>query len=422
MSMRELVLLSLARVHTTMADGCQLILFRHVQKTGGTTIRQLFRQLSMESDARRGGWRVAVPYTDLCTSYYGWRRTLLTKWIADQAARVDRGPNVFIEYHVGYDGAEQFYEDLYAAREAQTARCRVLAVAILRNPSSWIRSRFKADVNRYRAEAGGPVAPHHSQLSPAAYAHAMCAFVRHVHSLWKDLAAWGGGSNSRKQSEADAKVALKNRSIVLGVSLHSDDETANHTDSQTGALLWRVAQFNARRGAETYALRTGAQTRFDVLGVTEHLEAFVSEIFARSGHAARPPLPGRVGALTASSLRLTTTNASDGCPDLASAVDGGADEVFDRFARQSTRDQEWWRDATQRAVQVEARRLLPVLPFGEPEFAWAVHDLATMKASQLTTLLPPGAGSNTSESSWDVLRLPPSGRRPNGTLCARATV
>ena len=105
-----------------------LILFRHLQKTGGTTIRQLFRQLSMEPDGWRGGWRVAVPFVDSCNSYWGRRRALYAKWIQDRIARADGGPNLFIEYHVSFDGAEQFYEHLAAARAVQSDRCRVLAV------------------------------------------------------------------------------------------------------------------------------------------------------------------------------------------------------------------------------------------------------------------------------------------------------
>ena len=407
MRMRNRVAAALLAAHPSSC--CHLVMFRHVQKTGGTSVRNYFFRLAREPDGLRGaaGWRTALPFVGFCESSIAWRKTALAQWLSDRQGNIDDSPNLFIEYHVSYDAGEQFYADLAIARAAQSARCSVLAVAVLRRPEAWVRSQFKTDARRYRGKSGGPMVKEQQEFASAEFAVRMCDFVRRQRLVWGALANWDGANRVRRESDRAAQHVVS--SLGLNVTHHSDDETTTHVNSQTNALLWRWQQFHGR--AEAFALQTGANTSFDVIGTTEHLAAFVSEILRRTGHATRPPLDRR-GASSSDELRLAPTNTSAGCPDLVAVLDHGApDDVFDAIANNSVVDRKWWVNATHGAIEME-ERLLPSKTYraslteqdsvSDERFAWVVH-------GPLATGHPEAPPLSSSLGPWDVIWL---GRRP----------
>ena len=375
---------------------CHLVLFRHVQKTGGTSVRALFERVAAEPDGWRGRpWRASVPYSHSCTSFHSWRRTLVDQWLADRARdaidsrTTEQQPNLFIEYHVGYDGAHFFYSDLAAARAVQTARCRVLAVALVRRPEAWIRSMFRHDLQRYADKMDArlricktPPCWTLRDLGTARFSHAMCDLAQRVHAAWGALgASWPALSHraaerntihqlatSKRHADIAIRRLLAPRLRSLGVStLPTDDETTNHTNSQTNAMLWRIIQLAP--APEAYAFETGARTSFDVVGTTEHMDAFVSEIFRATGHAHRPPLEHR-NAISTDNLHIArAATEAPACAAVTAALSGAPDEILDRFAQSSERDLDWWKNATRDMAEV---RLLPVHNLSTAAFRWTV--------------------------------------------------
>ena len=177
-----------------------------------------------------------------------------------------------------------------------------------------------------------------------------------------------------------------------------------------------MAQFHARRGGEAFALQHGAETRFDILGATEALDVFVSQVFQAIGQSGnRPPLL-RENQIPTASLRLsaetsteTSKNAAPGCKALKAALDGGPDDVFDLLANRSTRDRAWWRAAVQNASTAPSE-LISEQPFCEATYAWrVVHTDSPLDAEVA--------------ARWDVMRLPVAGGRTKGSsFCVRERI
>jgi hypothetical protein len=419
---------------------CNLVLFRHIQKTGGISIRTLFLQLAEERDGSSqggSGWRTAAPYMGHCVGSQAFRRSAFDQWLADRqkGSVVDAAsPNIFLEYHVGYDHAEQFYKDLAVARAAQTARCRVLAVGIVRRPEAWIRSMFKHDVKRYRGQANGPQPPAHRPE----FAIDMCKFVVNIWKLWGAVATWHGDGSSGAHARAHVRIFLRPVAQRLNVSFWTDDETTNHTDSQSNALMWRVQQAWSRRPppAEAYALSVGEGTVYDILGITERLDLVIEEIFQRTGHATRPTL---VHENSISTTALRIKNLSDAnCSRLVAALDGAPDPIFDGFANRSVRDRALWRDAAHHAAALaNMRPLLPVRPLAEPTYRWDLVQVPH-NASWWAWLPPPAAAALAGASAadgaahalttlrgvpgWAAYRLLSDHRKNVSLLCLRRRV
>lgn len=419
---------------------CHLVLFRHVVKTGGTTLRSLFLSLAVEPDSiHRGGagWRVAVPYADGCTSYHGWRRALLAQWMADRRASRSGGPNFFVEYHVANDAAHAFFEDLDAARSLQSAHCKVIAVGLVREPRLWVRSMFKHDLRLYvRKLASAPV-------------HGMCAAAERFHSMWRAMAAWKGAvrADVRPYSDYEARNALNATLRALHLPLASDDETTNHTNSQSNALYWRVQQkpgptLTRPPRFELYALQHGVNATYDVLGATEAMDNLVDEIFKRTGHSARPSLTPHNQIDAAAQLHLANASSSVSraddaeaaevgtaavaeaetasvmrCAALAKALSGAPDAVFDAFANRSRVDYALWEAATRRAARAGREAMLPLEPTSPTAaYQWVMHKPPAQPAAQLN---PKQAAASAAwreasaglgaRSWWDAFRLVPAG-------------
>ena len=387
------------------AGSCHLVLFRHILKTGGTSVRELFRKLSSEQDGLRGGagWRAAVPYAEPCASFNGWRRTVLSHWLADRRANIssaDMSPNLFIEYHVPFDSAHDFYQDLHAARSVQSDQCRVIAVALIRQPEGWVRSMFKHDLRRY----GG------NQLNRHCTATQICDTIERWYAIWSALAAWNGTSPARMRvrsyAESAATAQLQPLLRSLNASLISDDATVTHADSQSIALYWRVQQQKpggeARARTERFALHAGSKTSYDLIGTTEALDIFISEIFRRTGHTSRPPSTTPLNHYGASEMVHLSLDAalrvSSHCATLLRVLDGAPDAaVFDALARRSSRDRALWEAA--RRTQVAPLVLLPVHEIGARAFGWVrrrLPEAPPWPLTNTTSLL-----SSSREPWWD---------------------
>ena len=414
---------------------CHLVLFRHAVKTGGTTLRSLFLTLAGEADGSRyggAGWRAAVPYADQCSSFHGWRRYALIQWMDDRRAGRSEGPNIFLEYHVASDGAYDFYEDLEAARAAQSSRCTVLAVTLVRQPEVWIRSMFKHDLRLYLRRLGK--APESAET---------CGIATRLHAVWQALGRWQGTRRShvRPYADYDARMAINSTLHEVDLTLWSDDDTTNHTNSQSNALFWRVQQKPGPTHTrpprfEIFALQHGANASYDVIGTTEQMDTLVDTIFRRTGHSARPPLTIRNVIHVTGANHMRSANASanasaisgvpsafnpggvssvglsanGGCTELTRALEGAPDPVFDEFATRSTADRALW-EATSR--QLSPAPLLPAVPI-EAAYGWYQHRPPSLQSPKEKRAAAAANASDPRESLrampwWDAFHVAPSG-------------
>lgn len=192
---------------------------------------------------------------------------------------------------------------------------------------------------------------------------------------------------------------------------------------------------------EIYALHHGANTTFDLLGATEHMDALVDAIFRRTGHIARPSLTIR-NQIRASELQLRPSflaganarganardtnaiganNASASCMNIVRALEGEADDVFDVFAARSTVDRALWKAATLRTAQAV---LLPLEPTAPPAYQWVRHKPTSQQGPKERLAAAAVTSSGISQLPWwDVFRVVPFGSNANGTgeagICRR---
>ena len=110
--------------------GCQLILFRHIIKTGGSTVRQIFQELASPKLAAKASnsdsgaaWVASLMYAAHFSSNTP-RKVALARWIEAREAEARSGrlmaedestsePSYFLEYHVETDGGRLLAYDAY---------------------------------------------------------------------------------------------------------------------------------------------------------------------------------------------------------------------------------------------------------------------------------------------------------------------
>lgn len=287
---------------------------------------------------------------------------------------------------------------------------------------------FKHDVRRYRGPAGGPPAP----VRREGFAQEMCTFVLGMRMLWEALfsiSTWKEDVYGRRHARRSIRTVMMPLMKRHNVSYWSDDETTNHTNSQSNALWWLLQQGASVGPAsnrqppngERFALSMGAKTTFDIIGTTERLEAFVSEIFRRTGYSTRPPLQHE-NSISAAELQIKDV---PNCSGLVEVLDKGAhDAIFDGFAAKSMRDLETWETADRLAASTQ---LLPELPFDEKKeaFHWALVRMPNNDSSFPGALRVDNPTKTTSPTSvggvpgWSSFRLFLHARTNESTLCLR---
>ena len=126
---------------TARSSGCQLLLFRHLRKTGGNSIQDFLHQhFGVERN-----FSLFLPYLPLEPNQPGnlQKRQAVLGWIESMERNETPTSGVVAGYHVVYDNADEFYRLWLRARSLSTRRCPARAFTVLRAPeeaaASWYR-------------------------------------------------------------------------------------------------------------------------------------------------------------------------------------------------------------------------------------------------------------------------------------------
>lgn len=302
--------------------GCQLIFFRHIIKTGGSTVRQIFKELA--SNSTNNAWTVSLMYDKFASNTV--RRTALARWIETREAERTSGrppgphetePNTFLEYHVETDGGRLMAYDLRRARALATPRCRVLATTVVRQPLAWQLSFFKY-----------LMAGRKSQVLKAATSKATAAITsRHT-----------APSRLPKQSGRSATPA---QLLCQSAEEMAANWTRTARNAQTATLFQRPPHWSRQPPLRLNEL--------DLVGTTERLPGFVAALLRCVGHRGSTPLVPHTNRIEAA--RVLGKHVNQACPHMLhmltdTAWPNASVNVFAVAARASEEDQQLWEAVT----------------------------------------------------------------------------
>ena len=138
--------------HLHSAPSCSIVLWRHIEKCGGTSIRIAFERLELPTNFSAISRPERLEHTQWnCRKrdVRGYRpRALRAFNSCVQLTGVNGGSHGWsVEYHVPDDGSKTFARDLYTLRSSFAASppsVRALAVTFVREPHSWYASEWRA--------------------------------------------------------------------------------------------------------------------------------------------------------------------------------------------------------------------------------------------------------------------------------------
>lgn len=302
---------------------CTLVLWRHVTKAGGTTVRVAFERLSVRSGAAwvhvaRQERLSATPPRCVFYASKGVRQLAIGAF--DRCARGGEPFHLAMEYHVPPDDSAQFARHALYARGATAALgkgaavARAVLVVVIRNPLAWLQSEWVLPAADKELVRRGNT----SLLSwIATRAETQCVELATLSGLeGRAEASWAA-------SRADAGINLAHHAWAAaslpadraGTTLTAEGMMAAHSARGGWARLCRpwsdapsdplggLARAEIERTEPLASLAplaprgvSAAQTRalqallapYDVLGVTERLGHTLGVLCARAGIAECP--------------------------------------------------------------------------------------------------------------------------------------